>query len=621
MVGTVGRVHGRRLRSWFVVWPMVTSLALLLGFGVLAPEVVDPGPGLGFYRTTLAVAGAVATVAVALAAVRTRGRLRASWAAIAVTVALWTLALLLALDGGHASLAWGVLRPASCLAGAAALLLAPGLRRTARRWGLVVLDGWLVAGSVFLIGWLALYHTGSRGTGVPADRPTLLWVPVDLVFVSVVAGLAMRVDRATRVPVLMMVLVSLLTVTGDCTYALAPAPHFAALQWILMMLAFAASTVTPQLDLWREARAEPRPRLVRWPQVAVVPGLAAAVSGPTRPVVAIVAISVIVAMVAEILLVSRQNAELWQALQSQAVRLDLLVRESRDAIVQVGRDGRVELANDAVVDVLGCAPHDLVGRSFTERLHPEDRATFLAQVARLADGERAAVRVHGRFEHPDGTLRHVEATVGRRLPATDADRPAGYTLLARDVTERIRREGELRQLASSDGLTGLLNRQAFLALLDERLAAGPAAVLFLDLDGFKAVNDLHGHAAGDALLVETAHALRGALGVEDVAARLGGDEFAVLAGDPDAARACRLAGRITERLRRLPSDSAGRTSASVGVAVDRAVSGEQLLADADVAMYRAKAEGGGRHALYEPRMRPPGRVAPQRVQFTRTGSG
>jgi diguanylate cyclase (GGDEF)-like protein/PAS domain S-box-containing protein len=621
MVGTVGAVDGRRLRTWLVVAPMVTLLALLLGFGVLAPQVLDPGPGLGVYRTILGLTGALATLAVAVAAVRTRGRLRASWTAITATAALWTVSLLVALGGGPESLAWGAVRPAACVTGAIAFLLAPGVRRTARAWGLVVLDGWLVAGSVFLIGWLALYHTGSRGAGVPPDRATLLWIPVDLVFVSVVAGLAMRADRATRMPVLMMVLVSLLTVTADCTYALALAPHFAALQWIIMMLAFAASTVSPQLDLWREATVEPRPRLVRWPQVAVVPGLAAAVSSPTRPMVAIVAVSVIVAMVVEILLVSRQNAELWQALQNQAVRLDLLVRESRDAIVQVGRDGCVELANDAVTDVLGCAPQDLVGRPFTERLHPEDRAPFLAQIARLADDDHGAVRVHSRFRHPDGTLRHVEATVGRRLPTTDADRPAGYTLLARDVTDRIRREGELRQLASSDGLTGLLNRQAFLDVVDERLAAGAAAVLFLDLDGFKAVNDLNGHAAGDRLLVEAAHALRGTLDVDDVAARLGGDEFAVLTGSPDAARACRLAHRITDRLGRLPSDSAGRTSVSVGVAADRGTTAEQLLADADVAMYRAKAEGGGRHALFEPRMRAPGRVGAQRVQFTRTGSG
>jgi diguanylate cyclase (GGDEF)-like protein len=131
-------------------------------------------------------------------------------------------------------------------------------------------------------------------------------------------------------------------------------------------------------------------------------------------------------------------------------------------------------------------------------------------------------------------------------------------------------------------------------------------VLFLDLDGFKTVNDLHGHAAGDRLLVEAAQALRDVLGAEDVAARLGGDEFAVLIGAPEGAErsiSCALAARITDRLRRLPSDTGGLTTASVGVAVGRGTDAEKLLADADLAMYKAKADGGGRYAVYDPSLR------------------
>jgi diguanylate cyclase (GGDEF)-like protein/PAS domain S-box-containing protein len=616
-----------RTRVLLVGWPVAASLVLLLGVGVLDPGLADPGPGIGFYRWAVGVAGAAATAVLALAAVRTRGRLRSSWAAIALTSGLWTLSVLVALAHGLDLLAWGILRPASALAGAVALIRAPGLRRAARAWGLVVLDGWLVGGSVFLIGWLALAGTGSRWTGGSiTDRPALLWVPVDLLFVSVVAGLAMRTDRTTRMPVLMMVLVSLLSVTGDCTWALADSPAFAVIQWIIMMGALAASTVSHRLDLWQPSLPDQlRPRLVRWPQVAVVPGLAAAVSGRADRPVSFVAISVIVAMVVEILLVSRQNQELWRALAAQAVRLDLLVRESRDAIVQVNERGLVEFANEAVTDVLGREPKALVGAEFARCLHDDDRARFLEQIAGLTASSgtgTTSVRVNSRVRHPDGTLRHVEATVSRRLTATEpsacllapagaaglppttgppptTSQRAGYTLLARDVTERIRHETELRHLASSDALTGLLNRYGFLELLGERLAAGPAAVLFLDLDGFKTVNDLHGHAVGDRLLTEAAQALRGALGVEDVASRLGGDEFAVLAGDADRTRACALAARITDRIGRLPSDVGRTTSASVGVAFGQGIRAEQLLADADLAMYRAKADGGGRYAVCE----------------------
>ena len=587
-------------RGWastdVVAVPIGLSLVVLLVVGVGYPSLVESGVSPGAYLVAIVVAGSLCTTALGIAALRTAGRLRASWAAIAATAALWTASAFIALRGGDDLLAWGVLRPASGLTGALALLMAPGVRRTAREWGVVLLDGWLVSGSVFLVGWLALMNTGSHGAaGAPLGRPALLWIPVDLLFVSVVSGLAMRSERTTRVPVLMMVLVSLLSVTGDSTWALAQVPHFAVVQWIILMAALAASTVSTRLDLWQAAAPErAHPQLVRWPQVAVVPGLAAAVSGPGGPVVAAVAISVILAMVAQILLVARQNGELWAALASQAARLDLVLRESRDAIVQVDRQGAVEFANDAVTDVLGVSPQALLGRAFADGVHPGDRATFLSQLAELSD-RATAIRVVCRFCRPDGTARHVEATVSPRLGTS------GYTLLARDVTERSRREAELRLLASSDALTGLLNRHAFLALLDERLAAGAAAVLFLDLDGFKTVNDRHGHAAGDRLLVEAADALRDVLGVQDVAARLGGDEFAVLVAEPSAARA--LAVRVTERLRRLPSDSTGATTASVGVAVGAGVDGDALLADADLAMYRAKARGGGRHAVYDPIMR------------------
>jgi diguanylate cyclase (GGDEF)-like protein len=168
-------------------------------------------------------------------------------------------------------------------------------------------------------------------------------------------------------------------------------------------------------------------------------------------------------------------------------------------------------------------------------------------------------------------------------------------------------ESELRRLAGTDTLTGLCNRHAFLARLTERLAAGEAAVLFVDLDGFKAVNDVLGHAAGDRLLCEVADALRIELGPDDLAARLGGDEFAVLAGSTDGAHldplAERLAERLGERLQRLPSDAARRTGASIGLAVGRGGSAEALLGDADLAMYEAKAAGGARHVRFETGMR------------------
>jgi diguanylate cyclase (GGDEF)-like protein len=149
----------------------------------------------------------------------------------------------------------------------------------------------------------------------------------------------------------------------------------------------------------------------------------------------------------------------------------------------------------------------------------------------------------------------------------------------------------------------LPNRPAFLALLADRLGSGPATVLFIDLDGFKAVNDMDGHAVGDQLLRQAGETMQRELRTEDVAARLGGDEFAVLIHSPLLPEARTVADRLIERLSTMPADPARRTAASVGVASGQRVSAESLLGDADLAMYEAKAAGGRRHVVFETWMR------------------
>jgi diguanylate cyclase (GGDEF)-like protein/PAS domain S-box-containing protein len=593
-------VIGVRVRRALVVVPVLVALVVLLLSGMLLPELIDPGPGPTAFRAAVLVVGLSVTLSLGVATRRSTGRLRLSWAAISVCALLWTFATFGALVQWNSWLVWSGLRGGTCLAGVISMTLVPGARRTARAWGLILLDGWLVGGSVLLIGWVALSHTGSHLTSATiTDRPMLYWVPVDLLFASVVAGLAMRTDRGERVSVLLMVLVSLLGVTGDTTWALAGDYGFPVVQWLIMMFALGGATTSHRLDLWQTPPSgEAQPRLIRWSQVAVVPGLIATLTLPTDPVVLVTATSVILVMAGEIVLISRQNHELWGALRFQARRLDLLVSESRDAIVQLSERGVVEFANAAVTDLLGHQPPELVGRNGFQHVHPDDRSTVLSQVGRLSP-ERPAVRISGRVRHEDGGWRHLEATVSRRQGGMP-----GYTLLARDVTERISLEADLRRLAGTDALTGLLNRHAFLSLLGDRLTAGAAAILFVDLDGFKAVNDCDGHAVGDRLLCEVADALRTELGPGEMAARLGGDEFAVLAGSSRTDAASALAERVAYRLRRMPSDAARRIGASVGVAVGRrGTSAEALLGDADLAMYEAKAAGGRRHMVFEPGMR------------------
>ncbi|NLT56818.1 MAG: EAL domain-containing protein [Actinomycetales bacterium] len=594
-----------RARAAHLLPPIVVVLFLLLVLGLFAPGLIDPGLDPHVLLGAVLPVGVGSAAVLAVAARGGSGRLRASWTGICCAALLWTASLTGAVLGGDDATVWGWLRGGAFVAMAVGLLTASGTRRPAGEWGLLLLDGWLVGASVFLIGWVSLSLTGSQITsdGAASAPPVLYWVPLDLVLASVAAGLAARSDRQARAPASFLVLALLLAVTGDTTWALTGNPQFAGVQWLVMLYALGCAALTRRQDLWISVRSGPvRPQLTRLSQLAVVPGLVAAVVPTTDPMTVTVALSVIIALTVEMLLVRAQNDELWRTTHDQAERLDRLVSESRDAIVQVDRLGVVEFANAAVAHVLGWEPEDLLGRNGVVFLHPDDRPRFVAGVVGLDTGsatttpEEAGTVVGGRFLHRDGGWRHLESTVSRRTGTAP-----GYTLSTRDVSERVRLEQELRRLAETDALTGLLNRQAFLGLLDARLRRGGTTVLFVDLDGFKTVNDTDGHAAGDRLLTEVAGALRTELGPEDLVARLGGDEFAVLPAAPGPDRARTLAGRIVERLGSIPS--AHRTGASIGIASGSRTTAEALLGNADLAMYQAKAAGGHGYAVFDQGMR------------------
>ena len=264
--------------------------------------------------------------------------------------------------------------------------------------------------------------------------------------------------------------------------------------------------------------------------------------------------------------------------------------------------------NGTYAQLVGRAPEDLVGEPFPNAVHEDDRAGADERVALLLSGRESSLQSEQRYVTPDGRVSwvlHGVTVVPDRL-----GEPAWFAVSAQDITERRRAEQDLRDLTAAlseqavrDPLTGLANR----VLLEERLRAvlsrdgrtgDTTALLFLDLDGFKTVNDQHGHLVGDAVLRTVAGRLRTAVRPADTVARLGGDEFVVLvegAGE-EAVRA--LVPRLEQAIA-APISVAGldlNVVVSVGVAFSRDVAEgpTALLARADRGMYEAKRAGRDR---------------------------
>jgi diguanylate cyclase (GGDEF)-like protein/PAS domain S-box-containing protein len=254
-------------------------------------------------------------------------------------------------------------------------------------------------------------------------------------------------------------------------------------------------------------------------------------------------------------------------------------------------EGRFLRVNDALCAIVGARPDELVGGDPLALVHRDD-VGGVAEALSTVDG-RDIAEEH-RMVRPGGE--EVWVAVNATLVRDDEGRPLHVLGQMRDVTERREYEARLRHLADHDPLTGLLNRRGFESALDAHVArcrryGAAGALLVIDLDGFKHVNDTHGHHAGDELLVDVASGLRERVRETDVLARLGGDEFAVLLPVETAAQAEVAAEALVAVIR-----ERGRVrgvTASIGVALVDATTetGEELQVRADRAMYAAKAAG------------------------------
>jgi diguanylate cyclase (GGDEF)-like protein/PAS domain S-box-containing protein len=331
--------------------------------------------------------------------------------------------------------------------------------------------------------------------------------------------------------------------------------------------------------------------------------------GPATTMTAVVFALGLLLMVRQTVLL-REDASIRERRAANLVeqRYASLIANASDVIMIVDLDRVVRFASPATERTLGLKPAEIVGRSLPELWTGEDSERlrlFLDEVAGTSGGsvgpeELRLVR---------GPARYVLEIVGSNL--TDDPAVTGLSLNFRDISERKALEEQLRELAFHDPLTLLANRNLFRdrvqhALTLARRGRQSVAVMFLDLDNFKDINDTLGHDAGDRLLQAVAQRLVKATRAADTVARLGGDEFGILLEEiATTAEAERVATALIEALDTPVSlgSTEVRVAATIGVAFSAPGSGaEALLGKADIAMYHAKSAGKNRYALFKPEM-------------------
>jgi diguanylate cyclase (GGDEF)-like protein/PAS domain S-box-containing protein len=285
--------------------------------------------------------------------------------------------------------------------------------------------------------------------------------------------------------------------------------------------------------------------------------------------------------------------------------LSYVVQSTGDAILTKSPDGIITSWNRGAEQLYGYSAKEAIGQQ-SGLTEPVERA---GEQQEMLDAVFSGQSIEG-FEtervRKDGSVITVSLTAS---PVTDANgRIVSAAIIARDTTERVRYEERLRQMADHDQLTGLFNRRRFDEQLKRELAragryADHSAVLSIDIDNFKGINDSAGHAAGDAVLAHVARVLANRSRATDVVARLGGDEFAVLLSEVGADEARTTAEQLLAEIRKSPAAYGGtpfRVTASIGVAAfesDDATAGE-VLVNADLAMYAAKTAGRDRVVVY-----------------------
>ncbi|GIE93201.1 putative bifunctional diguanylate cyclase/phosphodiesterase [Paractinoplanes rishiriensis] len=640
-----GRLASGWARLCLVVGVICALFALVLSTSVGGDSVSQTVSNFG-----LCLAAVAAAVACLTRARTFRGRMRWGWVFIGLGVLSW--------GSGQSAWVWletfqGEEAPFPSIADIGylgmvlltpiGLLTLPSVAQVLANRVRSVLDGLMVAASLVLIAWIfvvsPLLETGQ-------DTALALYVSLayplgDVVIVTIVIYMLAQQRRHGRTYKQLALVGAGISgfAVSDICYAylnltgayssggLTDIGWFTGFSLILLAAFKPIPAEHEEPEPHEDDMAQP-PVGILLPYVAVLAALLTTViwyakTGHNNTFVAYTRSALILLIVGRQLLTLRENRNLTRTLEARVAdrtaelyaseqRFHALVQHSSDVVTVVSPEADVLYQSESVQRVFGYPAQWLTGRRLTKLLDPES-ALRLAQALRQVSGRPYATTVlELSVRHRDRRVRQAEMTITNLLSDESV---GGLVLNTRDISERKELQDQLVHEAYHDALTQLANRALFRERVAEALRTrGPAndvTVLFLDLDGFKEVNDSLGHLAGDQLLVQVADRLRSSVRDGDVVARFGGDEFAVLVESaPGTDDAEQVAGRIVEVLEQ-PFRSETRdihVQASIGLATAESLAegdtdgAEQLMRNADLAMYKAKSAGGGCFAAYHPDM-------------------
>jgi diguanylate cyclase (GGDEF)-like protein/PAS domain S-box-containing protein len=497
------------------------------------------------------------------------------------------------------------------IAGLAALVR----RRSDGRDRMSLIDAAVISSGLGIVVWVLViapsFH--SAGLGTIARLVSMAYPIGDVALLAIAVRLAVGSGR--RPPAFWLLTGSLVPlIVADTLYGylnLAGAwheHHPVDVGWIAFYVGWGVAALHPSMGQLAERPASTpplRPRRVLLLGAAVL--IAPAVlftEQATGQVQNAAAIAVVSAVTFALVLVRTAGLAAQVADQRGEARFRALIDNASDAIVVLDDTGCVRYLTPSTERLLGRPVDQLMRRPLAELLERRDAVQLEAVLA----GATSAAALEWQLSRGADGWRDVEVRTADLRAVRGVN---GVVLTIRDITERKQLDAELRRQALHDALTGLPNRTLFLDRVGHALARvlrhdGQMAVLFLDVDDFKSVNDSLGHSAGDELLIATAARLAGTIRPEDTIARLGGDEFAILVEAGSIDDAVRVADRVHETLQE-PIDVGDQQLAvrvSVGIAVGSSdtIDPEDLLRDADAAMYVAKRNGKDRNAIFEPSM-------------------